>query len=462
MDDSQRGTGAAEGGKALERREFLRRASVLLAAGPLGLAACGGGSSGAKTAAGTATGAKAAAGNGKVTTWYLTGSPAEAKYITGLSDQFGTAHKVKTSVTPYDYDPINRQLKLAFSAGKGPDVAYANPSPDDQFVYQEKGWIIDLAPAAKQRDWLSRQAPDVTSYWNHQCCKDVLSGIPFDLAAVGWFYNPEIFDKHGLKVPTTFEEFESNLAALKTAGVIPVAAGGLSASQPGSIGYSWEQPVHAIVDRAKLFALEARDPNAKWTDPGIVQALGYAQSWVHDKGYFEKDPLATSGPDADALFTTGKAAMIVNGTWKTADYIKDAKFDVGFFAMPMINSDLPPQMGGYSPNNQWMISSKAGDPAAALDYVDYMLGEEAATTLWENGDIPAFKFKTPPAAKSKVQSDIYAAMGKHKTGVFMANVGGFFTEQYRAVIQKLLAGNASPAETAQTLQDNYEKTLKQQ
>jgi raffinose/stachyose/melibiose transport system substrate-binding protein len=445
VDDSQRDARLARVAEGVGRREFLAMAGLVAAVSPFALAACS--SSGG--------GGKGGGAQQDLSVWYLTGSPAETKYITALSDQFGAAHKIKATVTPYDFDPINRQLKLAFPAGTGPDVTYANPDRDDQFVYQQKKWIIDLSAAAKQHGWLSRQAPDVTSYWNDQCCGGKMTGIPFDLAAVGWFYNTEMFSKHGLQAPTTFAEFESNLQALKSAGEIPIAGTGQS-------GYPFEQPAHALVDRDKLFALLNHDPSATFTDPGFVQALGYAQSWVRDKQYFEPRMLATSGADSNALFTSGKAAMVVTGTWNNADFVKNSKFEVGFFPMPMINTALPWTMGGYSPNNQWMISSKARSQSEAIDYVDFMLGEVAARTLWENNDIPAYRFKTPLKPNSKVQGDAYAAMGKTKTGVFLNNIGGYFTTQYIPTIQELYAGKKSPAEVAQQLQDNYKKTLQGQ
>jgi len=475
VNDSQRDARPARLGEGVSRRDFLAMAGLLAAASPFALAACGSSGGGTSQSSGSqssssqssssqSSGSQSSSSQSSssqsssyqdLTVWYLTGSPAETKYITTLSDQFGAAHKIKATVTPYDFDPINRQLKLAFPAGNGPDVAYANPDRDDQFVYQQKKWIIDLSAAAKEHGWLSRQAPDVTSYWNHQCCEDQLTGMPFDLAAVGWFYNTEIFNKHGLQAPTTFAEFESNLQALKSAGEIPIAGTGQS-------GYPFEQAAHALVERDKLFALLMHDASATFNDPGFVEALGYAQSWVRDKGYFQPNMLATSGTDANALFTSGKAAMDITGTWHNADFVKTAKFEVGFFPMPMINTALPWTMGGYSPNNQWMISSKARNQTEAIDYLDFMLGETAARVLWDNSDIPAYRFKTPLTPTSKVQGDAYAAMGKTKTGVFINNIGGYFTTQYIPVIQALYAGKTTPAQTAQQLQDNYKKTLQGQ
>jgi raffinose/stachyose/melibiose transport system substrate-binding protein len=431
------------------RSEFLRRAGATVVGASVGL--------GALRAAAPAFGGAAASKT--LTTWYLTGSPTELQYITALSNQFGKKHGLKTSVTPYDFDPMNRALKLALSAHRGPDVAYGNPSPDDQFVYQKNKWIINLSPYAKQYGWASRQSSSVTNYWNDQCCKSQLTGIPFDLAAVGWFYNPAIFAKYGVTPPTTYAELLSMVKTFKSKGVTPISVGGLNIANPGTMAYVLEQFVHALVNRKTLLKLVSRDPSASWVTGGMVQAMTYAQQWIK-AGYLEPNALATSGSDADALFLNGQAAMTINGTWRTADYLKGAgDFTPRFFNMPRMNRRIPWAMGGYTPNNQWMISSFAKDKATAASYVDFMLGEQAARVLWNNGDIPAYKFKKLPPIKSKLQGDIYAAMQKTQTGVYMNTVGGFFSTQWKAVLEQLFNGSLTPMQAAKQLDANYKKTL---
>lgn len=433
------------------RSEFLRRAGATAVGASFGL--------GALRAAAPAF--ASAAASKTLTTWYLTGSPSEVQYITALTNQFGKAHNLKTTVTPYDFDPMNRTLKLALSAHRGPDVAYANPSPDDQFVYQKNHWIVNLTPYANKYGWLKRQSPSVTNYWNDQCCERQLTGIPFDLAAVGWFYNPSIFAKYGLKVPTTYAEFTSLLSKLKSNGVTPIAVGGLNIANPGSMPYILEQLVHAVVNRATLLKLVTRDPSATWVSPGMIQAFTYAQEWVKN-GWVESNALATSGSDADALFLNGQAAMTVDGTWNTATFLKGASgFTPRFFTMPRINPRIPYTIGGYTPNNQWMISAFTKEKDTAAAYINYMLGEHAAMTLWNNGDIPAYKFAKQPHAKSQLQSDIYAAMQKAQTGVFLNTVGGFFSTQWSAVLQQLFSGSVTPTQAVQTVEANYKKTLKE-
>ena len=433
------------------RKEFLRRAGAAAVGTSVGL--------GALRAAAPAFGSAAASKT--LTTWYLTGSPTELQYITALSNEYGKKHGLKIPVTPYDFDPMNRALKLALSAHRGPDVAYANPSPDDQYVYQKNKWIINLTPYANKYGWRKRQSPLVTNYWNDQCCKGQLTGIPFDLAAVGWFYNPSIFAKYGISVPTTYGQFTSLLSKLKAHGVTPISVGGLNIANPGSMPYILEQLVHALVSRTTLIKLVSRDPSATWVSGGMVQALTYAQQWVKN-GWVEPNALATSGADADALFLNGQAAMTVNGTWQTAGYLKGAgSFTPRFFPMPRINHRIPWAMGGYTPNNQWMISSFAKDKDAAAAYINFMLGEQAARTLWNNGDIPAYRFAKQPPLKSKLQGDVYAAMKKTATGVFLNTVGGFFSTQWDAVLAQLFQGSVTPMQAAKQLEANYKKTLQE-
>ena len=439
---------------AYGRREFLGRTGKVIAAATLA-----GSFSGIARAAGAASSRSAAAKKFEV--WYLTGSPQETKYITGATNIFGRKHSLKTSVTPYDYDPMNRALKLALSSHRGPDVAYANPSRDDEFVYQQNKWVIDLNPLVKKYGWNKRFAPSVMNYWGTLCCDGNAprTGIPFDQTAVDWFYNPTIFAKYGLKPPTTFAQLESLLATLKAKGYTPIGSGGLHVGDPGSISYTFQQVVHQTVPRNVLQRLQLQDPNASWDIPGIVEAATIVQNWVK-KGYLNQNVLALSGSDADAAFLNGETPMIINGTWKNQQYLAGAKnFSPRFFPTPRIHAKWPWVMGGYSPNNVWMISSYANDQNTAAEYLDYMLGEDVARILWNNSDIPAYRFRKTPKPRSQLQADVYAAMGKTQTGFFLANVGGYFTTQYNPTLDQLWSLSISPQQLAQQYEANYQQTL---
>jgi raffinose/stachyose/melibiose transport system substrate-binding protein len=437
---------------AYGRREFLGRTGKIVAGAAL---------AGSLTGVARAAGAAAShAADEKLEVWYLTGSPVETKYITSLTSMYGGHHRLETSVTPYDFDPMNRALKLALSSKRGPDVAYANPSVDDEFVYQKNKWIIDLNPLVKKYGWDKRMSPSVMNYWGALCCggNAPRTGIPFDQTAVDWFYNPKIFAKYGLKPPTTFPQLESLLATLKAKGITPIGVGGLHVGDPGSLSYIFQQVVHQTVPRSVLQRQQLRDPNVSWDIPGVVQAMTIAQNWVK-KGYLNQNVLALSGSDADAMFLNGETAMMINGTWKNQQYLAGTHFSPRFFPTPRIHANWPWVMGGYSPNNVWMISAYADDQETAAEYLDYMLGEKVATALWNHSDIPAYRFKKTPKPRSQLQADVYAAMGKCETGFFTANVGGVFTTQYNPTLDKLWSLSISPQEAAKQFEANYKQTL---
>jgi raffinose/stachyose/melibiose transport system substrate-binding protein len=454
MTDGQEPSSQETSDVAYGRREFLGRTGTIIAG-----TALAGSLTGVARATGVASAHAAAAKNLEV--WYLTGSPQETKYITSLTAIYGGHRRLKTSVTPYDYDPMNQALKLALSSGRGPDVAYANPSPDDEFVYQKNKWIIDLNPLVKKYGWDKRMSPSVMNYWGTLCCdgNKPRTGIPFDQTAVDWFYNPKIFAKYGLKAPTTFAQLESLLATLKSKGITPIGCGGLHVGNPGSISYVFQQVVHQTTPRSVLQRLQLRDPTASWNIPGIVQAATIVQNWVK-KGYLNQNVLALSGSDADAMFLGGETAMMINGTWKNQQYLAGTNFSPRFFPTPRIDTSRPWVMGGYSPNNVWMINAKAkSGQETAAKYLDYMLGEQVATTLWNNSDIPAYRFKKTPKPRSQLQADVYAAMSKTQTGFFIANVGGYFLTQYNPTLDKLWSLQISPQDLATAFEANYKQTL---
>jgi len=88
-------------------------------------------------------------------------------------------------------------LKTRLAADDAPDLFTGWPNQYVEII--RAGQVMDLsskAPGRKIIPWLAKE-----------CTVDgKLSGIPLDVQMYGAFYNKDVFDKYGLKVPTTFDE----------------------------------------------------------------------------------------------------------------------------------------------------------------------------------------------------------------------------------------------------------------
>jgi raffinose/stachyose/melibiose transport system substrate-binding protein len=149
----------------------------------------------------------------------------------------------------------------------------------------------------------------------------------------GVLYNTKVYDKLGLKVPTTWSEFMANNAKIKAAGIDPVIQ---------TYQDTWTSQFFVLAD---FHNIAAKDP--KWAEKYTANQAKYAnepalQSFqrmqdVHDAGYFNKDFASTSYNDGLQMLADGKGAqypMFNSSVAAIAATNPALVADLGFFPLP--------------------------------------------------------------------------------------------------------------------------------
>ena len=111
---------------------------------------------------------------------------------------------------------------------------------------------------------------------------------------------------------------------------------------------------------------------ASFTDEAYTQAAEVVKNLM-DKGAFSENVALTGIDEALPLFESGKAAMMVNGSWAVASCAEKMGGDFGYFYFPVINdSDADSYgknvAGGVKQNSGMMVyaGTEHPDEAAAL------------------------------------------------------------------------------------------------
>jgi raffinose/stachyose/melibiose transport system substrate-binding protein len=383
--------------------------------------------------------------------WYLSQSPEEIELVRDQIAIFEADHpNVTIEFSAYGFDDMNNTLRLGLDGGVGPDVAYGSPGPSYGGAYAEAGHLIDLMPYATELGWTDRFSESVMGYSNPDF-PNSLYQMPFDVVTVGVYYNTEIYADLGLEPPATLEEFEEQLGTIKEAGITPISVGALDG---WPLGHIWDQLLHTSVPYEFIESLEAKDASVGFDDPRIIADAEIVNRW-NEAGYFQDNVLATSYADGNNLFITAEAAINIGGTWNNATFASQPDFEVGFFGLPQVDPSLTWHMGGFTPNNAWMVPVYSEHQDEAIAFVDFMLSETVALAKWDAGDIPAFQFATVPEPVVPLQADVYNAMQLAETGTYMGN---FSTEVASAIwnnLQAMLAGDMTPEEAMAGINDVY-------
>jgi len=137
-------------------------------------------------------------------------------------------------------------------------------------------------------------------------------GVPFafplHVSYWPWFYSTAVYKRYDMKLPTTWQELEEQLAFFKSKGIYGIG---------NTIGKSrWTS---FIIFQELLYRIDSQfyqdlmAGRAHWTDPQAVQAMEIWRRWL-EAGYFA--PMdATYVEDFPRMLAEGKLAFAPFGDW---------------------------------------------------------------------------------------------------------------------------------------------------
>jgi len=228
-----------------------------------------------------------------------------------------------------DFQPVkdteyDSQIKQTLAAGVGSDIIFLR-SYDSGYQIYKTGSLADLDsiipaladfPSAAKGAWAT---PDGKSY-----------GIPAAGVVHGIYYRKSIFNKYGLEVPKTWDEFMKVAETLKAGGETVFAQGTKDDWMLYEVMYSGlgANFYGGEAARQKLLTKDAR-----MTDDNFVLAF---EKMKELQPYFPKGYEGIDYVTMQQMFGTGNAAMFIGGSWEIGIFEDLGGLeDVGYFAPPV-------------------------------------------------------------------------------------------------------------------------------
>ncbi|MBP3478492.1 MAG: extracellular solute-binding protein [Oscillospiraceae bacterium] len=124
-----------------------------------------------------------------------------------------------THKTYGDYNGVRDQIKTEISVGDQPNIAYCYP--DHVALYNVAGAVqtLDVLINDPTYGFTAEQIADfIPAYYNEGKAfgDDKMYTLPISKSTEVLYYNKTFFDKHGLTVPTTWDEMEAVCRKIKT------------------------------------------------------------------------------------------------------------------------------------------------------------------------------------------------------------------------------------------------------
>ncbi len=347
---------------------------------------------------------------------------------------------VQTAQKNTEYNTI---LSAALSGGSGPDVfqsrAYGGLETFAQSGYMEplESWVPELKGFAAGPVRGATSIKDGKVY-----------GVPFASQTLGIYYNKKMYDKLGLAVPQTWDQWLANLAAMKKAGIQPLANGGKE-------GWTLEVAMGSLCPNfygANDFFDAVVKGQTTFEDPRFVNAIARLKDLAP---YLPNLYMGVAYTDMQSAFINEQAGHFVGGSFEAGYFAKqnkDLQFD--FIAGPVAKAGDTRYVSTYADGN-FSMSSKSTHKEQGAKLLRFFAGKTTGDffikTLKQVSAVPGVDTSADPFI-AKVLT-----LQKNQTPyVFLV---GFRYQQptgstlAQAALQGMMAGNLTPAQVAKQIQD---------
>ncbi len=396
--------------------------------------------------------------------WWDFLSGGDGVRMKAMLDEFNKEHagKVQIDATTLEWGvPFYTKVQTSTATGQGPDIMTYHESrmplgistgslspitPEELAASGIKA--SDFGPA----NWKAAQGTDGKQY-----------GVPLDIHSIILYYNKDLLKKAGLlgddgkpKGLDGVANWDAALAKLTANGVSGLSVPGDSASMWRIFYTLLNQQDGAFLKDGKFLD---GDNLGKATT-----ALAEMQKWVKS-GW---TPAKTDYPASIALFTSGKAAMHVNGVWEVPTMVDLAKkgqlFDWGAIQIPALYA----HPATWADSHSFAIPDRKGNPVSpekrklVLDTIHWF--NEHSLEWAGGGHIPAYlPVQESAAFKALKPNSDYVSLAK--TAVFdpVSTLAGVASPVYDAAgnfVGPAMNGEMAPADAAKQMRDDLQDQAK--
>jgi raffinose/stachyose/melibiose transport system substrate-binding protein len=348
----------------------------------------------------------------------------------------------------------NAQLQTALAAGKGPDLITCRPF-DISLINYQAGYLMNI----KDLPGLEHYTDVAKSAWATDN-KDAVFCVPMASVIHGFIYNQDIFDKVGVKPPTTETEFFAVLDKIKAAGITPLDITSKDSWTTATMGFENIGVNYWDGENGRLAIIQGK---AKVTDAPYVNALKSLARW---QAYMPDGHESIGYADAQQIFPLGKAAIYPSGSWEIPQFTKDADFKMGAFK-PYLPDNLDPKNCWIDDHVDIAIggNSKTAHPDEVKTFLKWLTSQEFAQAFADNqpGFFPLADYKID--IKDPLAAQFLSWRQQCKSSIrifyqFLSRWDPGATQVMTDHVYLMVQGKETPDQVAKTIQDGLDKSYK--
>ncbi len=385
--------------------------------------------------------------------WWTSGG--EAAAIKVLVDDFKANGGTWTDmpVAGGGGDAARTALKARVLSGN-PPTAFQMKGPSIQEWHEEGALTVGINAVAAAEKWdASLPAPIA----NHMKCEGKYCAAPVNVHRIDWIWaNPALLAKAGVRMPTTWAEFNAAADKLKAMGITPLAHG----------GQSWQD---ATVFEAVALGIGGNAFYKKaFVDLDLATLGGSTMEKVFDqmrklRGYVDANFSGRDWNLATAMVMNGEAAFQIMGDWAKGEFTNAGKIP----GKDYLCAPTPSNGYLYNVDSFAMFDVKGGDKVAGQNLLAKLIMGKNFQKVFNlaKGSIPA-RIDVPLnefdycARRSAYDMDVTSGNGgllpSYAHGMAMRNAqAGAITD----VVTKHFNSDMSSADAAKALAQSVKNSM---
>ncbi len=266
--------------------------------------------------------------------------------------------------------------------------------------------------------------------------------IPYTLYIHAVHYDKALFNKLGISVPETWDDFVEVCNTLIENDIAPV-------SLDGALDY---YTIWYFIRFAERLAgpdalTEAANGEISFKDnQGFLEAAEYVAKFAENK-WFQEGYMGSAWPASQALFAQGKTGMIFVGTWFPAEVLEltPPDMEIGIFSVPEVENSVSPRHEEVW-GNALAVMNNSSSKDLAIRYLKILTSMEMDPLKAEKFTSSPLIGGTPVPQLSEMESIVGNATSISSSYNDLLGLGDYFINVLGYNCSRLISGEYSPEE----------------
>lgn len=290
--------------------------------------------------------------------------PVQEPGIFKILERFTEETGIKTQLQVVNWENYWTQLASGASGGQLPDVFWMHSNESQR--YMSNDLLLDITDQIEASEIidLENYPEDISLLYNFN---DRQYAVPKDIDTIALWYNKAIFDEAGVEYPTedwTWEDMVNTAIELtdEDKGIYGVGEG----PDNNQAGY------YNIIFDYGGYILNEDKTESGWDKPETIEAMTLYFKMI-DEAAPSLEVIAEN--PADVLFTSGKTAMYLAGSWMLAS-MRDNEYTAENADIQVLPHYEGKRISIYN-GLGWAADAKTEHPEEAWKLLEFLGSEEA-------------------------------------------------------------------------------------